>query len=220
MPLCTNYYGKVFAHLAGAFGIASLSAEFLNTEAIHISKSPLINTLLIFGLCILTLVGVIKTEPYTILKYICFGLFAVLMGQSVKPYVKKLEDNNRLVRVLTTTMGIFIAMTALGFYDNQNILGFYPYLFVGLLGLIIVSIIWFFTARTIDEYKQISYYMDVFGTILFTIYIAYHTQVIKENAKSCETQLRRGVLPDYPRDSVGLFLDIINLFSSLARSSN
>jgi FtsH-binding integral membrane protein len=220
MPLCEHYYGKVFAHLAGAFGIASLSAEFLNTNAIHVSKSPLINTLLMFGLCILTLVGIIKAPPYTVLKYVCFALFAVCMGQSVKPYVKKLEDNHRLVRVLTTTMGIFIAMTALGFYDNQNILGFYPYLFVGLLGLLIVNVIWFFTARTIAEFKQISYYMDIFGTILFTIYISYHTQVVKENARSCETQLRRGVLPDYPRDSAGLFLDVVNLFSSLARSNN
>lgn len=220
MPLCEHYYGKVFAHLAGAFGIASLSAEYLNTEALHVSKTALINTLVTFGICLLMLYGIIRLPPYTILKYACFLIFAIAMGQSVKPYVKKLEDNNRLVRVLTTTMGIFIGMTALGFYDNQNILGFYPYLFVGLLGLIIVNVIWFFAARTIDEYKQMSYYMDLFGTLLFTIYISYHTQVIKENAKSCNTQLKRGILPDYPRDSIGLFLDIVNLFSSLARSSN
>jgi len=220
MPLCTNYYGKVFAHLAGAFGIASLSAEFLHTEALHVSNSAFINMIVTFGICILMLYGIIRLPPYTILKYICFVIFAIAMGQSVKPYVKKLEDNHRLVRVLTTIMGIFIGMTALGFYDNQNILGFGSYLFVGLLGLLIVSITWFFVARTPDEYKQISYYIDLFGITLFTIYIAYDTQVIKENARSCESQMKRGIVPDYPRDSIGFFLDIVNLFSRLASTSN
>jgi FtsH-binding integral membrane protein len=56
--------------------------------------------------------------------------------------------------------------------------------------------------------------------LLFTIYIAYDTQIIKEKARTCKSHLNRGVQPDYPKDSLGLFLDIINLFTYLASANN
>jgi FtsH-binding integral membrane protein len=144
-----------------------------------------------------------------------------LTGQSVKPFVKKLEDNNRLVRILLTTMGIFLGMMALGFYDSQNLLGFGPYLFMGLIGLILVTVI-LYVITTPEQRKQlqINYYTDLFGIALFAVYIAYNTQIIKEQAKTCQSQLNRGVQPDYPRDSLSLFLNVINLFTHLASANN
>jgi FtsH-binding integral membrane protein len=139
------------------------------------------------------------------------------MGQSVKPYVKKLEDNNRLVRVLTTTMGIFIAMTALGFYDNQNLIGFGSYLFVSLIGLLIAQGLWIVLA-TVEQRIQTQSILSMSGVAIFAVYTAYHTQVIKERAKSCRSNLNRGKYPDYPLDSLSFLLDYINLFSSIVRS--
>jgi len=219
--LCKNYYGKVFAHLAAVFGIASVSAEYINIlPMVAISGSRLAGIIIQFGLLILTLVGIFYTAP-GFLKYILFIAFALLMGQSIKPLVKKLEDNNRLVRILLITMGIFLGMTALGFYDSQNLLGFGPYLFMGLVGLILVSILLYFVTTPAQRKEmQINYYTDLFGTVLFTIYIAYDTQIIKEKARTCKSRLNRGVQPDYPKDSLGLFLDIINLFTYLASANN
>jgi hypothetical protein len=221
MSLCKNYYGKVFAHLTAAFGIASVSAEYVNILPIFaISGSRIAGIIILFGVTLLTLIGIFYTAP-GILKYILFIAFALLIGQSIKPLVKKLEDNNRLVRILLTTMGIFLGMTALGFYDSQNILGFGPYLFMGLVGLILVNIL-LYVVTTPEQRKelQINYYTDLFGIVLFTIYIAYDTQIIKENARTCKSQLNRGVQPDYPKESLGLFLDVINLFTHLASANN
>ena len=62
--LCKNYYGKVFAHLAAVFGIASVSAEYINIlPMVAISGSRLAGIIIQFGLLILTLVGIFYTAP-------------------------------------------------------------------------------------------------------------------------------------------------------------
>jgi len=221
MSLCKNYYGKVFGHLAAAFGIASVSAEYVNILPIlNISGSKITGIILLFGLIILTIVGMFNTATGGILKYIMFIVFALLMGQSVKPLVKKLEDNNRLVHILSITMGVFLGMTLLGFYDNQNLLGFGPYLFMGLLGLLLVSLIMYFVKLYGEKTEmQILYYIDIFGVGLFSLYISYHIQKIKEHAQKCQSMMNRGIQPDYPIESLTLFLDVINIFTRLAEIS-
>jgi FtsH-binding integral membrane protein len=141
-------------------------------------------------------------------------LTSFLMGQFIKPLIKTLEHNRRLVRILSMTVGLFIGMMLLGWYDDHNLLGLQPYLFAGLLGLIIVDIIWFFVSSP-EESNMLKYLIDAFGVSLFSIYIAYHTQKIKENARMCQILYNRGVQPDYPVVSVTLFLDVLNLFTSL-----
>jgi FtsH-binding integral membrane protein len=139
------------------------------------------------------------------------------MGQSIKPLVKKLEDNNRLVHILSITTGVFIGMTLLGFYDNQNLLGFGPYLFMGLLGLLLVSLVMYFVKIYGENTElQIMYVIDTLGVGLFSVYISYHIQIIKEHAKKCQTLINRGISPDYPIESITLFLDVINIFTYLA----
>lgn len=43
---------------------------------------------------------------------------------------------------------------------------------------------------------------------IFMMLILYDTKLLRVKAERC-------VIPDYPTDSVGLFLDIINLFSNV-----
>ena len=219
--LCKNYYGKVFAHLAAAFGIASVSAEYVNILPMFaISGSRIAGIIILFGLVLLTLFGIFYTAP-GILKYMLFIAFALLIGQSIKPLVKKLEDNNRLVHILSITTGVFLGMTLLGFYDSQNLLGFGPYLFMGLLGLLLVSLIMYFVKIYGEKTEmQILYYIDIFGVGLFSVYISYHIQIIKEHAQKCQSMLNRGIHPDYPVESLTLFLDVINVFTHLASVNN
>jgi FtsH-binding integral membrane protein len=100
-------------------------------------------------------------------------------------------------------------MTALGFYDRQNLLGFGPYLFAGLLGLLVAELgygAYLFAGG--KETAPLSYLSDI-GILLFTIYIAYDTQRLKQQAGSCK-------IPNYPSDSLNLFLDLANLFNFLS----
>lgn len=220
MGLCDYYYGKVFGHLAAALGIASVSAEYSDVgQILMIPGSPFISILLSLGITILAVLGVLWTEPGGVMKYIFFVAFAILIGQTLKPIIQKLEDNHRLVHILLLTTGICLGMMAVGFYDEQNLLGIGHYLLVGLIGLIIVELCWYFMSPP-ERRKQVGQWIDTFGAALFALFIAYDTQRIKENARTCKTYLNQGKQPDYPADSIGLFLDIVNLFSSLGRSNN
>jgi FtsH-binding integral membrane protein len=213
MPLCSYFYSKVFAHLAAAFGIATGSAAFSDIGN-RISRIPITNIIVMFIIAIISLIVMFKTQPGGIMKYASFIIFAFLMGQFIKPLIKTLEHNRRLVRILSMTVALFIGMMLVGWYDDHNLLGLQWYLFAGLLGLIIVNMIWFFVTSP-EESKMLKYAIDVFGVSLFSIYIAYHTQKIKENARMCKTLYNRGIHPDYPVLSVSLFLDVLNLFTSL-----
>ena len=49
---------------------------------------------------------------------------------------------------------------------------------------------------------------------LFAAFVGYDIQVLKENAKLCRGN------PDYVKESVGLYLDILNLFTGFGGMEN
>lgn len=212
MAPCDYYYGKTFAHLAAALAVASASAEYSNLGS-TIPGSPAVKSLVSFIILIALLFGVMLTPGP--LKYVCFVGFAYWLGQTMKPLVKNLEDNKLLVRVLLLTTGVFLGLMAIGFYDNQNTLGFGPYLLAALVGLILARILVYVFA-TPEERAKAENWMALAGVGLFSIYTVYDTQIVKENARMCGSMLRKGQVPDYPSESLGLFLDFVNLFVNLS----
>jgi hypothetical protein len=219
MPPCDYYYGKTFAHLAAALAVASASAEYSNVgAALKIPGSPLLNVIVTLFILFALLFGVMLTPPGPI-KYLFFAGFAFWIGQVIKPLVKNLEDNKLLVRVLLLTTGVFVGLTAIGFYDNQNALGFGPYLLAALIGLIFARLL-IYAFATPAERAQAENWMALAGVGIFSLYTVYDTQVVKENARMCGSMLRKGRYPDYPSESLGLFLDFVNLFSNLSELSD
>ena len=189
--------GMTYLHLTGALALTAVSSEY------PITTSPLIAIIEFIALiAIIFIIIPTKPGPY---KYLLFAAFAFLIGQSLAPTVDKLQAKGTLREVLASVAGIFLAMTAVGFLDNQNILGFGPYLFAALIGLVIGRLILLFTQfgdPTADLMKANSL-LNLFATGLFAIYVAYDTQLLKQEKSK-----------DYVNASMGLFLDIINLFTS------
>ena len=143
-------------------------------------------------------------------KYMLAIAFAVVLGQILTKFVKKLEDKKTLDDVLITVAGIFLAMTVVGFYDNQNILGFGVYLFAALISLIVARLLLIFGllgGASSESVSSLNTVLSWFGTALFTVYVAYDTQRIKEDA--------RRKRKDYINSSMGLFLDALNLFTNV-----
>lgn len=216
MPSCKYFFGKVFAHLAGALAVSAASAEYSNLGAELLPESSvlvkfIVNLALLFGL----LCGVYMTQPGSIPKYAFFIAFAFWIGQTLKPYVDRLQDKGTLTRVLTLTTGVFAAMTALGFYDSGNFLGLGPYLMAGLIGLILAQIL-LFALGTPEEKKRGIQWLNLFGVALFSLFTAYDIQVLRVVAQRCRSN--KNVQPDYPVESLGIYLDFINLFSNMGSS--
>jgi FtsH-binding integral membrane protein len=215
MPSCKYFFGKVFAHLAGALAISAASAEYSNLgQQLLGGTSLLVQTLLSLGILLGLLFGTQMTKPGGFAKYGFFIAFAFWMGQSLKPYVDRLQDKGTLTRVLTLTTGVFAAMTALGFYDSGNFLGLGPYLLAGLIGLIIAQLLVLLLGSPEEKKKGIQW-LNLIGVALFALFTAYDIQVLRVNAKLCRSGKNSPFQPDYPVESLGIYLDFINLFTNM-----
>ena len=193
--------GITYLHLTGALAITAVSAEN------PLFTSPLVSILtFLLTIGLIFLMAATRPGPY---KYLLFALFSALIGQSLAPLVQRAEDKGVLREVLASVAGIFLAMSLVGFLDNQNFLGFGGYLFAALIGLIIarVVLIFFNLSDPSPDVKKANTLLNWLGTALFAVFVAYDTQILKK-------RMRKPV--DYVDASLGLFLDIINLFSSVS----
>ena len=195
-----NTIGYTYLHLTAALVITAVSSENV------LSSSPIafiLEAILLFVLIFLILAS--KPGPY---KYFLFFLFCVLIGQTIAPIVQQAKARGTLREVLASVGGIFLAMTIEGFVDNQNFLGFGGYLLAALVGLILARI-GLIIAKLSDvsstDISKTNTALNWFATVLFAIFIAYDTQRIKMTRDK-----------NYVNSSMGLFLDIINLFNAQA----
>ncbi len=208
---CDNYFSKVFAHLAAALGVAAASAEYSNLGSAWLNRqTPLVAVLASLGIGI-GLILSIYFAPGQPLQYAAFAAFAYWLGQTLKPYTQRLKDKKTLTRVLLLTMGVFVGMMALGFYDKQNLLGFGPFLVAGLVGLIVAQLLVVALATPAERATAFEA-LRFIGIALFAAFTAYDVQKLKESAKFCKKLLKMGFAPNYPAKSLGLFLDFINLY--------
>lgn len=196
-----SFIGITYVHLTAALVVTAVSAEY------PLSTSPIVKFVeLIAVLVLIFMLTAAKPGPY---KYLLFATFCYLFGQLLSSKVDKLQEKGTLRDVLVSVGGIFVAMSVVGFLDNQNILGFGGYLFAALLGLIIARIglmVANMAGPDSMDFSKINTILNWFATILFSFYVAYDTQRLKDKT------VQRG--KDYVDASLGLFLDIINLFSA------
>ena len=193
--------------------LAAVSADKLDIEARAMgTMSPLVRFVVHLIVLIGLLFAIFKTQPGGIAKYAAFGAFAIWIGQTLKPLLERLKVLGKTRDVLIMTTGVFVGMMALGFYDNQNLIGFGGYLMAGLLGLIFAQLL-IMALATPAERKSAMNAVRIFGIALFAVLTAFDVQQIKESAKACARMKKLGFAPDYPVESIGLFLDYVNLFS-------
>jgi FtsH-binding integral membrane protein len=197
-----SFIGVTYLHLTAALVLTAVSSEYPLSNSALVTIAEVIATfVLIF------LMAAAKPGPY---KYLLFATFAFIIGQLISSKVDKLQEKGTLRNVLASVGGIFVAMSIVGFLDNQNILGFGGYLFAALLGLIIARIALMvadMAGPDSIDFTKINTLLNWFATILFSFYVAYDTQRLKDKT------VQKG--KDYVDASLGLFLDIINLFSSM-----
>lgn len=207
--MSSQFIGYTYAHLVGALGVVGVSAEnnFIKDLGWVGYLGALILDIILFFL-LLTM----NPGP---MKYFIFFLYLAILGQFIAFFIDRMEEKGTLRKVLASVAGLFITMTVAGFLDNQNFLGFGGLLFVGLIGVLLGRIGLLIYEGTGGEAlisDNIRNIISWISTVLFTVYVAYDTQVLKLEAKH---GLKKGVKADYINSSFALFLDIINLFFNI-----
>jgi FtsH-binding integral membrane protein len=192
-----SYIGNTYLHLLGALGVVLLS---MNNSFIHGGISLIISVVL--SLALFFVVLYMTPGPF---KYIVFFAYLVVLGQSLGPFTQNLKKEGVYYDVLASVVGIFVAMTAVGFYTKDKLLGFGPMFFAALIGLLLARIGVFLFGLSGGKTDTISNILSWFATIIFGGLVAYDTQLLK----------KRIYKNDYINACLDLFLDILNLFTSV-----
>lgn len=136
-----------------------------------------------------------------------FFAYAALMGVSMSSILWAFTGQS-VARVFFITAGLFGAMSLYGYTTKRDLSGFGSFLFMGLIGIVIASLVNLFLQSTMMQFA-----ISVIGVLVFTGLTAYDVQEIKSvyyERDSQETTSKKALI-----GALKLYLDFINLFISL-----
>lgn len=140
---------------------------------------------------------------------ITFWIFATIMGIGLAP-IFLMYTGASVARVFFITSATFGTMSLWGYTTKRDLTGWGSFLFMGLIGIIIASIVNMFMQSSMMEFV-----ISIIGVIIFTGLTAYDTQKIKESysvSMSGEVAGKSAIM-----GALRLYLDFINLFIMLLR---
>lgn len=139
-----------------------------------------------------------------------FWIFAAVMGIGLAP-VFLMYTGVSVARVFFITAAMFGGMSLWGYTTKRDLTGWGSFLFMGLIGIIIASLVNLFLQSTMMQFV-----ISVIGVLVFTGLTAYDTQKIKESyayvSGNGEMMGKAAVM-----GALRLYLDFINLFLMLLR---
>jgi FtsH-binding integral membrane protein len=138
-----------------------------------------------------------------------FWLYAGIMGIGLAPVVLAYTGAS-VAQTFFVTAATFGAMSLWGYTTRANLTGFGSFLFMGLIGIIIASVVnMFFASGTM------MWVISVLGVLIFTGLTAYDTQWIKNNYVESDDSATSGKKAIF--GALKLYLDFVNLFLMLLR---
>ena len=203
---CDNYILNTYLYLILSWGIIMATNSVLKNNDIKpsdIFSGPL--TIIFFLASLGLLMAVFFIPPRLFFtKHILYIILIMMMGVFIYPYYL---DNKKLFHhVGITTLFMLIVLSIISFTFPHLIKESWgTLLFIGLLGLVSARVIELFTGY--HENEKRSRIISYISIIIFSFYIMYDTKKIIVNANNC-------VNPDYINESLGLFLDSLNIFQN------
>ncbi len=135
---------------------------------------------------------------------VAFWVFAALMGLSLST-IFLVYTGSSIARVFFITAAAFGALSLYGYTTKRNLSGMGTFLFMGLIGIVIASLVNIFIGST-----MVQFVISVVGVLVFSGLTAYDTQRIKEMydaVDDSEVMGRKAIM-----GALSLYLDFINLF--------
>ena len=214
------YMLKVYNYMASGVLLTGVVALFFFKMAVVTSDGGQIIGLTNFGNTIYAsgLKWVIMLAPLAIVFYMSFGIakmsaakaqttfwiFAALMGASLSS-IFLIYTGASITRVFFITSGTFGAMSIYGYTTKRDLTKLGGFLFMGLIGIIIASIVNIFVGSSALQFA-----ISVIGVLVFVGLTAYDTQNIKNMYYGGDTEeigSKKALM-----GALKLYLDFINLF--------
>ncbi|HWA02713.1 MAG TPA: Bax inhibitor-1/YccA family protein [Rhizomicrobium sp.] len=138
-----------------------------------------------------------------------FLIYAGIMGISLAPIVL-IYTGASIAQVFFITAATFGSMSLWGYTTKRDLTGFGSFLFMGLIGIIIASVVNLFL-----QSNMMSFVISAIGVLVFTGLTAYDTQSIKEMYSVSDDGSIAG--KKAIMGALRLYLDFVNLFLMLLR---
>ncbi|MEM5583530.1 Bax inhibitor-1/YccA family protein [Roseibium sp. AS2] len=138
---------------------------------------------------------------------IMFLVYSAVMGISLSS-IFLVYTGGSIARVFFITAASFGALSLFGYTTKKDLSGWGSFLFMGLIGIVLASIVNIFMASSALQFA-----ISVIGVLVFAGLTAYDTQQIKEmyyEGDSAEVATKKSVM-----GALRLYLDFINMFLML-----
>jgi len=205
------------AHMLRVYNYMASGVALTGIVAMLVASSPtLINA--IFGT---PLAWVMMLAPLAFVLVLSFGihrlslfasqalfwLFAAVMGLSLST-IFLVYTGESIARVFFITAAAFGCLSLWGYTTKRDISGWGSFLFMGLIGIVIASVVNLFMQSSAMQFA-----ISVIGVLVFAGLTAYDTQKIKNEYSELHDQETSGKLA--VMGALLLYLDFINLMMML-----
>ena len=215
------YMNKVYSFMAVGLALTGVIAHLTSTMAFDfrtntmtafgnaIYGSPLAFIIMLapLGFIIALNMGIAKMKESTV--QVLFWAFAGVMGLSLSSIFIQYTGES-VARVFFISAGAFGALSLYGYTTKKDLTGWGSFLFIGLIGILIASIVNIFVASSALQFG-----ISVIGVLVFAGLTAYDTQRIKamyfDNSGQEGKKAIMGALTLY-LDFINLFIMLIQLF--------
>jgi FtsH-binding integral membrane protein len=136
-----------------------------------------------------------------------FWLYAALVGASISS-IFLVYAHGSIAKVFFITAASFGALSLWGYTTKKDLSGWGSFLFMGLIGIIIASIVNIFMASSALQFA-----ISVIGVLVFAGLTAYDTQAIKEEYFAGDSEVVAG--QKAIMGALRLYLDFLNMFLML-----
>ena len=220
-----QYMLRVYNYMASGLALTGLVAYMLFQATAVTGPTGDIAGLTNLGVSLYTgpMMWIVALAPLGVVLYMSFGIrnmsasraqtmfwvFAFLMGLSLSTIFLTYTQAS-IARVFFITASTFGAMSIYGYTTKRDLTGMGSFLFMGLIGIIIASIVNIFM-----QSSMMYFVISVLGVLIFVGLTAYDTQKIKNMYMaydSGEVVAKKAIM-----GALTLYLDFINLFIMLLR---
>src|SRR5438874_5837973 len=204
-----DYMLRIYNYMAAGLALTGIVAYLFAQSGVYqeLARTPLIYLVMLapFGFVLALSYGINRMQAST--AQALFWVFAAVMGISLAS-VFIVFTGESVARVFFITAGTFAAMSLYGYTTQRDLSQFGSFLFMGLIGIIIASLVNMFIASSALQFA-----ISVIGVLVFTGLTAWDTQQIKEmyyEADGSELAGKKAIM-----GALRLYLDFINLFMML-----
>jgi FtsH-binding integral membrane protein len=224
-----SYMLRIYNYMAGGLVLTGLVAWFANNAAVSIvpTQYQFANGVYLtsFGAAIYAspLQWVLIFAPLAFIMVLSFGInrmsagaaqlafwaFAAVMGLSLSS-IFLVYTGESIARTFFISAATFGAMSLYGYTTNRDLSGFGSFLFMGLIGIIIASVVNIFLHSS-----GLGFAISILGVLIFVGLTAYDTQRLKMSYSESlgAAVLQKGAI----MGALSLYLDFLNLFLMLLR---